>query len=683
MGSVAMAACLVLAFAVFAFSVFRRRQLIQVGAPEDRTDRLGTRLGRVIGIALFQSKMPKYKIMGLIHMAIFWGFLVLLINTLLLWGRGFDENFDLWILGDNWLGHAYHAVKDIVTVIVLGASVLALLNRVVLRPERITKSVEAALILLIIAVMMVADLAYWGWQLSLDGVTGFQSSEPFASMVATAYAGMDRETVAIIGTIGFWAHSALVLLFMNILPYGKHFHVLTSLPNVFFSDLTPPGRLPRDENIEKVLAEEEEEDDEEEPAFGVAQIQHFTWKDLLDMYSCTECGRCTDNCPAAKTNKPLKPKTFLTTMRDHLYERSGELTSGKIEARELVPDVIDPEIIWSCTTCGACEEECPVMITYVDKMVKMRRDLVEMRGEPPSELATALRGMETNSNPWNISPMDRDKWTEGLEVPPFDPDEHEYLLFVGCASSFDDRAQKISGSLVKLLEAAGVSFGYMGSDEPCCGETARRGGSESNFRMMADMLVETFNEMGVKKILTGCPHCFNTFKNEYPEFGGNWEVVHHSELLNELVAGGKLKPAAQITQKVAYHDGCYLGRYNNVYNPPRDLLSAIPGLQLTSFAASRQRGLCCGAGGARYFMEEDPEQRVNNLRVDGLLESSPDTIASACPYCMTMLSDGLKDRDLFDSKGQVDVAELLAISCGLTDSKILRSDKTASDEADG
>jgi Fe-S oxidoreductase len=669
-----MAVCLAVALAIFFVSAYRRWRLINVGASVDRTDRLGARLVKTIGIALFQRKMPKYPIMGLIHMAIFWGFLILLVNTLILWGRGFNEEFDLWILGDNWLGHTYHLVKDIVTVVVFGAAGLALLHRVLLKPERLTKSVEAALILLIIVVMMVADLAYSGWQLSLDGVTGFDMREPFASIVAMIYAGMPAETVAVVGTIGFWAHSGLVLLFLNLLPYGKHFHVLTSLPNVFFSNLDPPGRLPRDENIEKVLAEQEDEGDEE-PAFGVARIEHFTWKDMLDMYSCTECGRCTDNCPAAKTNKPLKPKTLLTGLRDNLYARAGELTSGKFEKKDLVPDVIDPQVVWSCTTCRACEEECPVMISYVDKIVKLRRDLVEAKGEPPTELATALRGMETNANPWNISPMDRDKWAEGIDVPAFDPEEHEYLLFVGCAASFDDRAKKISGSLVRLLSAAGVKFGYLGSDEPCCGETARRGGSESNFRMMADMLIETFNELGVKKIVTGCPHCFNTFRNEYPELGAKWEVVHHTELLAELVAQGRLKPAERIERKVAYHDGCYLGRYNEVYDAPRDVLAAIPGLTLTSFAASRKRGLCCGAGGARYFMEEDPDKRVNNLRVEGLMESGPDAIASACPYCMTMLSDGLKAKDLFETTGQLDVAELLAISCGLADRKLLREEQ--------
>lgn len=670
MGPLYMALAMVVAFGVFAWSAHRRWRLLLIGAKEDRFDKIGDRIGAALKIAFFQQKLPKYKIMGPVHMAIFWGFLVLLINTLMLWGRAFDETFNLWILGDNFLGHLYHFVKDIVTFVVLVAAIMALANRLVIRPSRLTVSLEATLILVIISVMMIGDLAYWGWQLTQVGVSGFEPSEPFASLTAGLLSGMSEETRAVIGSVGFWTHSLLVLLFLNLLPYGKHFHVITAIPNVFFSNLNPKGRLPRDENIEKVLREEEDEE-EEEPVFGVAELQHFTWKDLLDMYSCTECGRCSDNCPAAKTNKPLKPKSFLLNVRDHLYERQNEFLKGEPKSVALIPEVIDPEVVWSCTTCRACEEECPVTISYVDKMIRLRRDLVEGRGEPPTELATALRGMETNSNPWNLSPMDRDGWSEGLDVPAFDPDECEYLLYVGCIASFDDRAKKIAQSLVKLLGEAKVRYGYLGGDEPCCGETARRAGSESNFRMMVDMNVETFGELGVKKIITVCPHCYNTLKNEYPEFGGEYEVIHHTEILAKLVRDGSLKPKEQINQRVVYHDGCYLGRYNSVFAAPRDVLSAIPGLELAEVPTSQLRGLCCGAGGARFFMEEHGD-RVNSLRVSELLKAEPKTIASACPYCMTMLSDGLKDKDLFDDKGQLDVAELLAISCGLEQRKLLR-----------
>lgn len=673
MGAIIMAVALLAAFGFFSWSAYGRLKLLKVGAADHRFDNVGERIKRMLMVAFFQTKLMKYPVMGRIHALIFWGFLVLLINTVILWGRAFDPGFNLLIFGDNPLGHAYHFVKDIMSAVVLFAAGLALLHRVVLKPERLTKSAEAGLILLIIITMMVADMFYWGNEMLQSGATGFNWAVPFASIASMVLGALGNETAATIGLVGFWTHTILVLVFLNLLPHGKHFHVVTAIPNVFLSSLDPPGKLPTDLNIEKELKDAEDADanDDEDASFGVSEIRHFTWKDMLDMYSCTECGRCTDNCPAAKTGKPLSPKQYLCDLRNHLYARQAELLSGKVEVKELVPEVIKPEVIWSCTTCRACEEECPVTNTFVDKIVKMRRDLVENRGKPPAELAVALRGMETNQNPWNLSAMDRDGWSEDLEVPEFNSKECEYLLFVGCMGSFDDRAKKITRALVKLLQEAKVSFGYLGTDEPCCGETARRGGSESNFRMMLDENVESFKDLGVKKIITACPHCFNTFKNEYPEFGGNYEVMHHTELLAKLVKEGKIAPKEKIEQKVVYHDACYLGRHNSVYNPPRDILKSIPGLNLVEVKTSRSRALCCGAGGGRFFMEEEGE-RVGNRRTGELLEADPKTVASACPYCMTMLSDGLKSKDLFDAKGQMDVAELLAVSAGLEPRKLLK-----------
>lgn len=680
MAPIFMAVAIVAAFGFFTWSAYGRLKLLKTGAPVDRTGNLGERIKRTLLIAVFQTKLMKYPVMGRIHALIFWGFLVLLINTVILWGRAFDPTFNLLVFGDNPLGHAYHFVKDIMSAVVLLAASLALIHRVLLKPARLTKSAEAGMILLIIIVMMVADMFYWGNEMLKDGETGFDLALPFASIAASMLDAVGAETANIIGVAGYWTHTVLVLVFLNLLPYGKHFHVVTAVPNVFFSNLGPVGRLPKDENVEKELNEDEDEiddenddEDDEDDAFGAVEIRHFTWKDMLDMYSCTECGRCTDNCPAAKTGKPLSPKQLLCDLRNHLYSRKDELLSDKAEVKELVPEVIKPEVIWSCTTCRACEEECPVTNTFVDKIVKMRRDLVENRGMPPAELAVALRGMETNQNPWNISAMDRDGWAEDLDVPEFDGKEHEFLLFVGCMASFDDRAKKISRALVKLLTEAKVSFGYLGTDEPCCGETARRGGSESNFRMMLDKNVESFKDLGVKKIITACPHCFNTFKNEYPEFGGDYETIHHTELLARLVREGRIVPKEKIEQKVVYHDACYLGRYNSVFSPPREVLKSIPGLTLTEIDTAKTRALCCGAGGGRFFMEEEGE-RVGNRRVGELLEAAPKTLASACPYCMTMLSDGLKSKDLFDEKGQLDVAELLAVSAGLEPRKLLKEE---------
>ncbi len=674
MSAIVMSVAIAAAFGIFAMSASKRFKLLKLGAKEDRLHDIKERIKRVLLIAFFQTKLMRYPVMGRIHALIFWGFLVLLINTLILWGRAFDPSFNLLIFGDNPIGHAYHFVKDIMSGLVLVAAGLALINRVILKPVRLTKSAEAGIILLIIVTMMAGDMLYWGNELLKSGETAFSWKAPFASLTAIVLGAVESDIADTAGIAGYWTHSILVLIFLNLLPHGKHFHVITSIPNVFLSNLGPVGRLPKDENIEKELKDDDDnssDNEDDDASFGVSEIRHFTWKDMLDMYSCTECGRCTDNCPAAKSGKPLSPKQYLCDLRNHLYSRQTELLSGKAEIKELIPEVIKPDVIWSCTTCRACEEECPVTNTFVEKIVKMRRDLVENRGKPPAELATALRGMETNANPWNISAMDRDSWSEDLDVPEFDSKEHEYLLFVGCMASFDDRAKKISRSLVKLLKEAKVSFGYLGTDEPCCGETARRAGSESNFRMTADETIESFKEQGVKKIITSCPHCFNTFKNEYPVFGGNYEVIHHSELLAQLIKDKKLVPKEKIEQKTVYHDACYLGRYNNVYNAPREVLKSIPGLELSEIKTSKSRSLCCGAGGGRFFMEEEGE-RIYNLRVGELLQESPKTLASACPYCMTMLSDGLKAKDMFETKGQLDVAELLAISVGLESRKALK-----------
>jgi Fe-S oxidoreductase len=678
MNPLAMAIALAVSLSLFIWSASRRFRLLKIGSAENRFDQQGARFGRMLRIAFFQKKLPKYKFMGYIHVAIFWGFLILLINTIILWGRGFDRDFNLLILGHNPLGTFYHFVKDITTVVVFVAAGFALVNRLFIKPQRLTRSFEAVLILLIIMAMMIADLFYWGSCLLEQEPFAFSPREPMASLFASVMSGLDGGTAAAIGSVGFWTHSILVLVFLNLLPYGKQFHVITAIPNVFFSNMEAPGRLPRDTNIEKALAdddededEDEDETDEDEEEFGVSEIQHFTWKDMLDMYSCTECGRCADNCPAAKTGKPLNPKNLLLSLRDHLYEREKELLSDKIESLSLVPDIIDPQAVWSCTTCRACEEECPVMNSYVDKIVRLRRDLVEGRGEPPAELGTALRGIETNANPWNLSSMDRGDWAEGLDVPEYDSSECDYLFFVGCMSSFDERARKISRSLASLFKTAGVRFGILGESEPCCGETARRAGSESNFLMMVEENIEEFKELGVKKIVTGCPHCFNTFKTEYPDFGGQFEVIHHTTLLTRLLTEGKLDPKEAIDMPIVYHDACYLGRYNGIYLPSREIIERIPGTKIVEAAKNRERSMCCGAGGARYFMEETGE-RINDLRVGELLESGAGAIASACPYCMTMLQDGLKSKDMFDQKGQLDVAEILAISCGLESRKYLR-----------
>jgi Fe-S oxidoreductase len=682
MNPVAMGILLAVAWSAFLWSASRRWKLMQVGKPEPRWDRLWERFTGTVKIAFAQWKMPRYPLTGVAHMLIFWGFLVLLIRSLMLWGRGFDPDFDLWVLGlDTLPGKLYSVAKDGVALVVLLAAAVALFNRVVLRPARMTQSFEAALILLIIITMMLGDILYDAAEISLRHLAvgtpvAFHKSEPAGSALAMALAPLHLSsgTLHALVQVGFWTHSVLVLLFLNLLPYGKHFHVVTSIPNVFFRDLRPHGRLVPIPDIEN------------QEVFGASKITDFSWKAMLDLYSCTECGRCTDRCPANRTGKQLSPKHLTLHLRDNLKARAAELIgdveSGKptgepaheepagerpkIASEVLVPDVIEPDVLWACTTCRACEHECPVCISYVDKIVDLRRNLVLERGEVPSLLANALRGVETNSNPWNISAMDRAKWAEGLDVPTMAETEGkdiDYLLWVGCAASFDDRAKKIARATVQLLRKAGVSFAILGEEEACTGDIARRAGNEYLFQMLAQQNVETLNKYRVRRILTICPHCYNTLANEYPDFGGYYRVLSHGEFFAQLLAEGKLKPERRVGGRVAFHDSCYLGRYNDIYEGPREVLRAA-GVEVAEAPEHHDRGLCCGAGGAQYFMEEQTPDRMNVRRTEQLLSTEAKCIASACPFCMTMLTDGLKAKNLEEQIKQLDIAEILLEACG-------------------
>ncbi len=696
MGPLWMTLALVLGWGAFLLSAWLRFRLMSVGTPAMRWDRPVERFRRMMVYAMGQVRMPRYPVSGWAHAFIFWGFLVLLLRSLMLWGRGYDEGFSLWILGDTGPGYAYSVFKDLVALIVWAAATVFFVYRLVYRKteaSRMSHHWEAYLILAIIWVMMVADVVYDGAHLHHvnraaggDGSVPFHWYEPLGSLAAMGFTDASDRVISILMHGGFWTHSLLVLIFLNILPYSKHFHVVTALPNVFFQDLEP-NRLEPIENIE------------EAETFGVGDARDYSWKAVLDLYTCTECGRCSDNCPAWTTGKLLSPKQFTLDVRDNLYERQPGLIGydepgihvdttpqGWIpwnEAHpdgedsepvptELVPAVIDPEVIWACTTCRACEDVCPVFISYVDKIVEVRRNLVLEKGEVPGELANALRGVENNSNPWNLASMDRSAWTEGLDVPVMaDSPDADVLLWIGCAASYDDRAKKIAVAMVKLLREAGVSFAILGDEEQCCGDVARRSGNEYLFSELAKANVETLNGYRIRRIVTFCPHGLNTLANEYPDFGGNYIVLSHGEYLADLVRQGRLKPTRESVKRVVYHDSCYLGRYNNVYEGPRDVLKAIPGSSLVEVERSRNKGLCCGAGGGQYFKEEEPARedaesvRVNARRTEQLLEAKPDCMATACPFCMTMISDGLKAKDKDEQIRQLDIAEILLESCGL------------------
>ncbi|HTV25678.1 MAG TPA: (Fe-S)-binding protein [Polyangiaceae bacterium] len=730
---------------LFAWTARQRLALIGTGAPVEggsRVDRLGERLARTWRLAIVQTRMRDYFWAGVAHQFIFLGFGVLLLRTLILWGRGFSPDFNLFVLGPDGflglpLGAAYNFLKDIFALLVLGGALVFVYYRTLHKQRRMTLSGEGLLILGIIITMMLADIFYDGASLVLDhhyanncgewcdsiativaplGDTPdeltWHATEPAGTLASVILSGLGPGALVIIAHIGFWLHSSLVLIFLNLLPHSKHFHVITAIPNTFLSDLEPIGRLPKvAESTEALMAKVEkamEDESGKAPAVGFSRVEHFTWKHFLDFYTCTECGRCSDQCPATQTGKLLSPKHLTLDLRNNLYARGAELThskqvaaagtqadaekpqndqgelaeegagdptntSGTREATkevalvDLVPGVIKPEVLWACTTCRACEERCPVSISYVDKIVQMRRHLVVMKGEFPQELNKPFEGMETNGNPWNLSRQDRTTWADGLNVPmASEKPDAEVLYWVGCAASYDQRAKKIARATAKLLKRAGVDFAILGDEETCTGDPARRAGNEYLFSMLAETNVATLNgymEKGKKKILTTCPHCFNTLLNEYPDFGGKYDVVHHTDFLLGLVAEKKLVPQKPVQGKITYHDSCYLGRYNSIYESPRDILRSIPGVEVVEPTYwKKDKGLCCGAGGAQMWMEEQNNNRVNVKRTLQLIDTGAKTVASACPFCMTMLGDGLQAKDREDIR-QLDVVELLAESC--------------------
>ncbi len=696
MNPICMTILLVVTLGIFARTAHRRWRLLSVGAAEHRWDRVGERLRAMLRFAFAQERMRRYPLAGVAHHVIFLGFLVLMLRSLILFSRGYVPDSCLLLFHPHTvLGDVYSLLKDIFVVLVILGTLVFLYYRLVARLGRMTLSTEGVIILGIILMMMVGDIVYDGAWMNLKarnrpaaeyissegtrplepGELVFHAWEPIGSAAAFAMHSAGNTTIKVLAHLGFWTHTSLVLIFLNLLPISKHFHVITAIPNVFLQNLDPPGRLKPIEDIEGKIEREE--------TLGIKRIDQFSWKSVLDFYTCTECGRCSDHCPATNTGKKLSPKHLLLDLRDFLYQHEPALVrnssrdrkgadpadhqtdtsarnDGAEHAKDLVDGVIDPEVLWACTSCRACETECPVFITFVDKITDMRRYLVQERGEFPKELQTAFRGLESNMNPWGFASEDRAQWAQGLDVPLISqkPDA-EILFWVGCAPSYDERAKSTARATAQLLIQAGVDFAILGPEEQCTGDPARRAGNEFLYQTLAQANCETLDKYNVKRIITTCPHCYNTLANEYPDFGRKCEVIHHTEFLAGLVREGKLVPKNEVEATVTYHDSCYLGRYNDIYDSPRDVLRAIPGLRLVEPAQTRDRGMCCGAGGAQMFKEEEPgNTRVNLLRTEQLLETNANIVSSACPFCMRMLNDGLADQDRTDVE-QLDISELL------------------------
>lgn len=640
-GTVLFGLVLLLSLVLFAYTVSRRWQLLTFGGPaDDRWDQIGRRIGKVIELGFLQRRMFRDPYAGLYHMLIFSGFVILAVRTLSLVFEGLFPRAGLPFLPMGfWEG--YLLVKDVVVVTTFVGVLLALARRHLVRKERLDPSFDADLILLLIGFLMVTDLCAGAAKFNLypDQASLW---EPVTAALAWAFHKMPSLNLDAIYSSCWWAHLVAVFGFGNYLPFAKHFHVITALPNLFFIKLEPAGKL-KTFDIEKAAEAEK---------FGVSTVEQYTWKQKLDMFTCTECGRCREVCPTHLTGKPLTPKGFMVDLRNALYtdadvildSQTGRGNGHAAERKPLIGGWIDEETIWACTSCRYCESACPVGITYVDKLVDLRRHLVLEKSEFPKEAQTAFNGMERQGNPWNLPAADRDAWTKELSFPVLTMAEAagngvEVLFWVGCAGSYEDRGKRVSRALATLLHEAGVTFAILGKEETCTGDSARRLGNEYLFQTLAQQNVETLKGHGVRKVVTNCPHCFNTIKNEYPDFGGTFEVMHGTELVARLIDEGRVTLEKREARSISFHDPCYLGRHNDVYDAPRQILQAIPSLTLKELPRSRENGLCCGAGGGRMWLDETIGTRINQTRYREIEDTGTDAVGVSCPFCMVMLGN--------------------------------------------
>jgi len=687
-------ATLLLVFAGLAFFVhtmYGRTAALFAMKPAQRLDHPGRRTGALLRFGFGQRRMvdPEERTPGLMHVFIFAAFVVLALRTLMLFSMGFSETAlsTLTDPGDAfWADHrlldigyqAYLLAKDLVALLALVGVGYFVYLRLWVKPARLTASWEALLILGFIAGLMLSEYLFGASRMVL-AAQPFRPEEPITSLLAKGLGALPAGAVWFLGGLMFWTHLCIILAFLNFLPLGKHFHVITGLPNVFLQRLTPSGRL----STPNLEAED----------FGARTFRDLSWKQGLDLYSCTECGRCQTHCPTYVTGKPLTHKAVNQTLKhwawDHEEALVGVSLGAAVEFPPLVGEVLQPETVWACTSCGWCETACPVFIENIPRLIDMRRYKVQVEADFPAEVQRVFEGMERQGNPWGVAQESRDAWAADLHLPQWgDGGTYEYLFFVGCAGSYDDRQKKVSRAMVRILREAGVSFATLGKAELCNGDSARRLGNEYLYQTLAKGNVEAWNAAGVKAVITQCPHCFNTLRNEYPDFGGHYRVINHTQLISELLRDKRLKLSRVMDETLTYHDPCYLGRHNGVYDAPRAALGAIPGLKVVEMQRSGRQSFCCGAGGGRMWMEEHLGTRINHNRMNeaaltlahaadarvpvpsatdwhkpGLVGSyqgpAQGTVAVACPFCATMLRDAANDTGREDVKVR-DVAELVA-----------------------
>ncbi|NJP37351.1 (Fe-S)-binding protein [Alkalicoccus luteus] len=675
---------LVTAYAVYLFAslVRTRTAYIKMGKKPEFIMSMKERRDALIKQVFGQKKLLKDKKSGIIHVMFFYGFLLVQFSAIDVIWKGLNPGSHL-PLGPVYPFFTFF--QEIVVLMILVAVVWAFHRRYVEKLVRLKRNFKAGLVLIFIGGLMVSKLFAKGMEfIWLD--KNLTAAEPIASGIAAAFAPIGAGAAGAGFFIFWWAHLLFLLIFLVYIPQSKHAHLIAGPANVWLGPTHKRGQL-----------EAIDFEDEEAEKFGKNQIEDFDQKQLMDLYACVECGRCTNMCPATGTGKMLSPMDLILKMRDHLTEKGAAVTSqspwmpayafghtrgnqlaGASEEElkgmdinpydvSLIGDVITEEELWGCTTCRNCEDQCPVANEHVDKIIDMRRYLVLTEGKMDPDTQRTMKNIEKQGNPWGINRKERENWREGredIDVPTVREmkkreEEFEYLFFVGSMGSYDNRSMKVAQSFAKIMNEAGIKFAILGNKEKNSGDTPRRIGNEFLFQELAAANIQEFEKNNIKKIVTIDPHTYNTFKNEYPDFGLEAEIFHHSELLFQWIQEGRIKPTYEVNEQIVYHDSCYLGRYNDVYDPPREILKAIPGVKLVEMERNRENGMCCGAGGGMMWMEEDTGTRVNVARTEQALATSSSMIGSACPYCLTMMSDGTKAKEVDEDVQTLDVAEIL------------------------
>ncbi len=620
-------------FAIFLFvflnGLLKRAKLWMIGAEENRWDNIGERVGGIFQIGFGHTRILREKLPGISHFFLFYGFTIPFVMILIC-----QLNFKL----PHTTAHVLSIIFDIAGICGLISTIIFFFRRI-LADENVgfdTKK-EDIILLAILFFIFATGFLTEGTRLAIMGSNYYKYSP-----VGTLFALIMPASPNVLRWI-WQIHFVLVLIILGSIPYTKMIHLVTGPMNLFFRNLKPKGYL-KTENLEEM------------EEFGVNRADRFTWKQLLDLDACVRCGRCAENCPANLTQKPLNPKDLIQKLKTYM-EKYPE------EKAEIINNVITEDEIWSCTTCMACMENCPMMIEHINKIVDMRQHLVLMESKITNELQVAFRNIENNYNPWGVGHAKRAEWAEGLDVPVLseieNPEEIEILFWPGCAGAIDDRYKKVSVAMVNILKKAGVKFAILGTEEKCCGDPARKAGNEYLYQNIARENIETLKNYKVKKIVTACPHCFNTLAKDYKDLGGDFEVIHHTQFIKKLLEEQRLRFVKNYDKKVIYHDSCYLGRWNDIYDEPRDILIKAGVKELLEFDRNRRKGFCCGAGGGRMFMEETLGVRINNERVRQGLEKNPECFATACPFCMTMIIDGVKEFKKEDEILVRDIAEII------------------------